>query len=93
MHPKGLASNRKMKKSGRAAVIPLGEVNPPPAPLVGAEQGVLDRLPEAEATAKSPHLKAITCIRYLPSSKSEFLAPPIIPQEASAFRRDGQEGE
>ena len=41
-----------MKKGGRAAVIPLGEVNPPPAPLVGAEQGVLDRLPEAEATAK-----------------------------------------
>ena len=54
-------------------------LNPPPAPLVGAEQGVLDRLPEAEATAKSPHLKAITCIRYLQSSKSEFFAPPIIP--------------
>ena len=27
MHPKGLASNRKIKKGGRAAVIPLGEVN------------------------------------------------------------------
>ena len=27
MNPKGLASNRKMKKGGRAAVIPLGEVN------------------------------------------------------------------
>ena len=32
MNPKGLASNRRMKKGGRAAVIPLGEVNPPPAP-------------------------------------------------------------
>ena len=31
MNPKGLASNRRMKKGGRAAVIPLGEVNPPPA--------------------------------------------------------------
>ena len=30
MNPKGLASNRRMKKGGRAAVIPLGEVNPPP---------------------------------------------------------------
>jgi hypothetical protein len=27
MNPKGLASNRSMKKGGRAAVIPLGEVN------------------------------------------------------------------
>ena len=27
MNPKGLASNRRMKKGGRAAVIPLGEVN------------------------------------------------------------------
>ena len=32
MNPKGLASNRRKKKSGRAAVVPLGEVNPPPAP-------------------------------------------------------------
>ena len=31
MNPKGLASNRRMKRGGRAAVIPLGEVNPPPA--------------------------------------------------------------
>ena len=29
-YPKGLAPNRRMKKGGRAAVIPLGEVNPPP---------------------------------------------------------------
>ena len=27
MNPQGLASNRRMKKGGRAAVIPLGEVN------------------------------------------------------------------
>ena len=79
MNPKGLATTRRMKKGGRAAVIPLGEVNQPAAPLVGAEQGVLDRQPKAEVTAKSPHLKAITCIRYLPNSKSDFLAPPIIP--------------
>ena len=32
MNPKGLAPTRRMKKGGRAAVIPLGEVNPPPAP-------------------------------------------------------------
>ena len=32
MNPKGLATTRRMKKGGRAAVIPLGEVNPPPAP-------------------------------------------------------------
>ena len=32
MNPKGLASSRRIKKGGRAAVIPLGEVNPPPAP-------------------------------------------------------------
>jgi hypothetical protein len=32
MNPKGLASNRRVKKGGRAAVIPLGEINPPPAP-------------------------------------------------------------
>ena len=31
MNPKGLAINRTMKKGGRAAVIPLGEVNPAPA--------------------------------------------------------------
>ena len=30
MNPKGLASNRRMKKGGRAAATPLGEVNPPP---------------------------------------------------------------
>ena len=30
MNPKGLATTRRMKKGGRAAVIPLGEVNPPP---------------------------------------------------------------
>ena len=42
MNPKGLASNRRMKKGGRAAVIPLGEVNPPPAPEV-AEPGVSDK--------------------------------------------------
>ena len=45
----------------------------------GAEQGVLDRKPKAEAKAKSPNLKAIIYLRYLQSSKSEFLAPPIIP--------------
>ena len=27
MNPKGLAPSRRMKKSGRAAVIPLGEIN------------------------------------------------------------------
>ena len=32
MNPQGFASNRRMKKGGRAAVVPLGEVNPPPAP-------------------------------------------------------------
>ena len=30
MNSKGLASNCRKKKGGRAAVIPLGEVNPPP---------------------------------------------------------------
>ena len=30
MNPKGLATTRRKKKGGRAAVIPLGEVNPPP---------------------------------------------------------------
>ena len=30
MNPKGLAPSRRMKKRGRAAVVPLGEVNPPP---------------------------------------------------------------
>ena len=29
MNPKGLAPTRRMKKGGRAAVIPLGEVNKP----------------------------------------------------------------
>ena len=32
MNPKRLATTRRMKKGGRAAVVPLGEVNPPPAP-------------------------------------------------------------
>ena len=45
----------------------------------GAEQGVLDRQPKAEATAKAPNLKAIICLRYLQISKNEFLAPPLIP--------------
>ena len=31
-YPIGLAPNRRKKKGGRAAVIPLGEVNPPPDP-------------------------------------------------------------
>jgi len=31
MNPKCLAANRRMKKCGRAAAIPLREVNPPPA--------------------------------------------------------------
>ena len=39
----------------------------------GAEQSVLDRKP------RSVHLKAIICLRYLQISKSESLAPPIIP--------------
>ena len=37
------------------------------------EQGVLDRTP------KSVHRKALICLRHLQISKSEFLAPPIIP--------------
>ena len=40
---------------------------------VGAEQGVLDRTP------KSPNLKALICLRHLQISKSELLAPPLIP--------------
>ena len=40
MNPKGLASNRKMKKGGRAAVVPLGEVNPPPEPKGRGERRV-----------------------------------------------------
>ena len=36
MNPKGLATTRRMKKGGRAAVIPLGEVNPPPPEGCGA---------------------------------------------------------
>ena len=39
----------------------------------GVEPGVLDRIP------KSQNLKAIICLRHLQISKSEFLAPPIIP--------------
>ena len=39
----------------------------------GAEQGVLDRKQNRR------NLKAIICIRYLQISKSESLAPPIIP--------------
>ena len=38
---KGLAPSRRMKKGGRAAVSPLGQVNPPPA-AKWRENGVLD---------------------------------------------------
>ena len=40
---------------------------------VGVEQSVLDRTP------KSVHRRALICLRHLQISKSEFLAPPIIP--------------
>ena len=46
-----------------------------PAPLVGAEQGVLDRLPEAEAKAKSPNLKAIICLRHPLIVKMQIYRP------------------
>ena len=62
------------KNGGRAAVMPLGARQSAARPG-GAEQGVLDRQPKAEATAKAPNLKAIICLRYLQSSKSEFLPP------------------
>ena len=69
MNPKGLAPTRRMKKGGRAAVIPLGEVNPPPAPE-GSEQGVLDR------QLKTLTLKALIMpYRRLQISKNYLLAP------------------
>ena len=39
----------------------------------GAEQSVLDRKP------KSVHRRSLICLRHLQISKSDFLAPPIIP--------------
>ena len=71
MNPKGLASNRRMKKGGRAAVIPLGEVNPPPA--TKWQQRVLDRQPNA----KSPNLKAIICLRNLQIFKMQNYRPAV----------------
>ena len=60
-------------KKGRAGggVPPWGRQSA--ARPVGAEQRVLDRTP------KSPNIRAIICLRHLQISKSEFLAPPIIP--------------
>ena len=54
MNPKGLAINRRMKKGGRAAVIPLGEVNPPPAP-------------EGRGHAVSDHNSQLLSLPKLPS--------------------------
>ena len=71
MNPKDLAPSRSKKKGRRAAVIPLGEVNPPPATCCGAGR--------ARSKAKSVHRKALICLKHLLISKSEFLAPPIIP--------------
>ena len=79
MNSKGLASNRRKKKGGRAAVIPLGEVNPPPAPEgrgYGVLLRVLDRLPEAEAKAKSPALKAYICLKIPAKLKKRVFSPP-----------------
>ena len=50
-YPKGLASNRGMKKGGRAAVMPLGASQSAARPG-GAEPGVPDRQPKAEATSQ-----------------------------------------
>ena len=62
------------------------------ARLGEAEPGVPDRKPKAEAKAKSSNLKAIICIRYLQSSKSESLAPPHNPPVPPPPRRNtGQE--
>ena len=55
MNPKGHASNRRMKKGGRAAVIPLGEVNKSAARPGGARArraGHLDAIAEVAKGAK-----------------------------------------
>ena len=57
MNPKGLAPTRKLKKGGRAAVIPLGEVNPPPAPQ-GRGNGVLDLHCKAQSSSQISILKS-----------------------------------
>ena len=48
-------------------------------PRRGGAGRVRITLQNLEAKAKSPNLKAIICLRHLQSSKSESLAPPIIP--------------
>ena len=76
--PTSLATNRRRQKGGRAAVIPLGEVNPPPAPEGRAERvGFTGLMPNPHS--KSPNLKAIICLRHLQISKSYFLDPLIVP--------------
>ena len=70
--PKSLATTCRRQKGGRAAVMPLGASQSAARPG-GAEPSVLDRTP------RSVNLKALICLRHLQISKSEFLAPPIIP--------------
>ena len=43
----------------------------------GAEQGVLDRQPKAEAEAKSPNLKAIICLKTPAKLKKRVFSPPL----------------
>ena len=92
MNPKGIAPKRTMKKGGRAAVIPLGEFNPPPAPC-GAELGVSDFILNAKSifftspNFKSPNLKSIICKSSkckLELTCSVFFLPPYNPPSRSA---------
>ena len=57
-YPNSLAPNRRMKKGGRAAVIPLGEVNPPPAPE-GRELRRVGHLDASAEVAKGAKFLAI----------------------------------
>ena len=55
-YPTGLAPDRRKKKGGRAAVIPLGEVNPPPAP-----EG---RSRACQTDLQKPKPQAKSCLLY-----------------------------
>ena len=48
------------------------------------EQGVLDRSPRAQSTAKSPHLKAIICLKISANLKKQVYSPPYNPPRRPA---------